>query len=126
MLKRQSLTKRPHLKEDERTFRIIRKGLEIVWHDPRSLEKTTTFVRRHLPEKKAHVWEKILKREGFQDEVFWLLKVSSFEDLPQKVKNWWTIYAQDHPFSCIFASKIRELQKAKRIPWRKAVEIVLS
>jgi len=117
---------RPHLEEDERAFRIIKKGLQIIKDDPEALKKTLAFVERYLTGQKASVWKAILTREGFEDKIAWLYRVSSFKELPEDIKDWWTIYIQDHPFSAIFAERIRKLQKEKRISWHEAVKRLLS
>ena len=118
--------KRLHLEFDERAFKIVRKGLKEVWKDLEKQESCLRFVKKFLQGKKREVWESLLKKEGYKKELRWLFEASCYEEMSKEAKDWWSIYIQDHPFSSIFAHRLRELQKKKNLSWQKAVKVFLN
>ena len=119
---------RPHLELDERMFRIIRKGLYLVWNDERLMEKALKHVEKTLVGDKRQVWTEIIRERGgrYKRYVDCLYACPCFEGMPLSAKNFWSTYGQDHPFSVVFAPMIREIQLRRRLGWKEAVEEVLK
>jgi len=117
---------RPHLYFDERAFKIVRKGLKEVWQDPEKQRACLKHVRKFLHGKKREVWEKLLRKEEFEEQLKWLFEAECYEAMPKKAKDWWSIYIQDHPFSVIFAERLIELQRKKGLSYLEAVEELLK